>query len=103
METWESNKNSRLMDLYKTMENLNTEAVYRVVLKGVDSYEDVYSSLEKPIEYLKNKSNNDESNIIKLTDYQRESNNKDAFPVRFYDRMRSFLNRCQVHHVLRQM
>lgn len=79
VETWESNKNSRLMDLYKTMENLNTEAVYRVVLKGVDSYEDVYSSLEKPIEYLKNKSNNDESNIIKLTDYQRESNNKDAF------------------------
>lgn len=79
VETWESNKNSRLMDLYKTMENLNTEVVYRVVLKGVDSYEEVYSSLEKPIEYLKNKSNNDESNIIKLTDYQRESNNKDAF------------------------
>ncbi len=52
-------------------------------------YEDVYSSLEKPIEYLKNKSNNDELNIIKLTHYQRESNNKDAFSseiLRLYEK-----------------
>lgn len=79
VETWENNKNSRLIDLYKTMENFDTEIVYRVVLKGVDSYEKVYSSLEKPIEYLKNKSSNGETNIIKLSDNQRIFNSKDAF------------------------
>ena len=79
VETWENNKNSRLIDLYKTMENFDTEIVYRVVLKGVDSYEKVYSSLEKPIEYLKNKSSNGETNIIKLSDNPRIFNSKDAF------------------------
>lgn len=35
------------------MQTFNTEIVYRVVLTGSDAYEDIFSSLEKPIEYLK--------------------------------------------------
>lgn len=34
VETWEANKNSRLIDLYNTMQTFNTEIVYRVVLTG---------------------------------------------------------------------
>lgn len=51
VETWESNKNSRLIDFYKAIEKINSEIVYRVTLRGVDAYEDIYASLEKPIKY----------------------------------------------------
>ena len=50
------------------MQTFNTEIVYRVVLTGSDAYEDIFSSLEKPIEYLKNRSLNGEQNAIKLSD-----------------------------------
>ena len=79
VESWETNKDSRLIDLVKTMEMFDTDVMYRVVLRGADSYEDVYSSLEKPIEYLKNKSFYDSENTIKLNKDVRVANNKDAF------------------------
>lgn len=79
VETWEANKNSRLIDLYNTMQTFNTEIVYRVVLTGSDAYEDIFSSLEKPIEYLKNRSLNGEQNAIKLSDNTKWVNNKNAF------------------------
>lgn len=79
VESWETNKDSRLIDLVKTMEMFDTDVMYRVVLRGADSYEDVYSSLEKPIEYLKNKSFYDSENTIKLNKDARVTNNKDAF------------------------
>lgn len=79
VEPWETNKESRLIDLVKTMEMFDTDVIYRVVLRGADSYEDVYSSLKKPIEYLKNKSFYDSENTIKLNKDVRATNNKDAF------------------------
>ncbi|MFQ9456598.1 MAG: hypothetical protein ACLR1C_10335 [Agathobacter rectalis] len=61
------------------MQTFNTEIVYRVVLTGSDAYEDIFSSLEKPIEYLKNRSLNGEQNAIKLSDNTKWVNNKNAF------------------------
>lgn len=79
VETWESNKNTRLIDFYKTIEKMNSEVVYRVALRGNDAYEDIYASLEKPIEYLKNKTDNDKQSNITLSDNTRQINSKDAF------------------------
>ena len=58
---------------------MNSEVVYKVALRGNDAYEDIYASLEKPIEYLKNKTDNDKQSNITLSDNTRQINSKDAF------------------------
>lgn len=67
VETWKGNKKSRLYDLLKTMQSMNEEVVYSVILRGADSYEKVYQSLEKPISFLRNRTINRSIHEVKLS------------------------------------
>lgn len=70
VESFKTNDEARLYELYKTMHSLNEDVCYSVTLFGDDSYDNIYNSLEKPISFLRNKTANHFAKDIQL--------NKDA-------------------------
>lgn len=53
VENFETNDKSRLYDMVKIMESLNEKVAYIISLKGINAYDKVFSSLKKPISYLR--------------------------------------------------
>lgn len=76
VESWKSNENTRLINLLNTMNSMNKDIVYRVVLNGFDSFDTLYSSLEKPITFLRNKTANrgTQEIVLKKDDFSRSFN-----------------------------
>ena len=66
VDTWEVNEEARLYEMFHAMESLDTDIVYRVLLKGKDAYDRIYTSLEKPIQFLRSKTLNRNQQMIKL-------------------------------------
>ena len=75
VETWKANSDSRLINLLKNMSAMNEEVSYHIVLVGYDSYDSLYSSLEKPINFLRNKTINRSAQeiILKKDEFHRGS------------------------------
>ena len=66
VESWKGNEEGRLYDMLKTLSALDKEMVYCVSLFGIDSYEKIYSALEKPINFLRNKTINAYAKDVQL-------------------------------------
>lgn len=66
VESWKADEDARLIGLLNTMASMNTDATFRVALNGFNSYDKLYSSLEKPINFLRNRTVNRNSQEIVL-------------------------------------
>ena len=66
VETWKGREEGRLYDMLKSMSALNRPAAYCVALCGTNAYTEAYSSLEKPITFLRNRTVNRNAGEIKL-------------------------------------
>lgn len=66
VDTWEVNEEARLYEMFHAMESLDTDMVYKVLLKGEDAYDKIYASLEKPIQFLRSKTVNRGQQVIRL-------------------------------------
>lgn len=74
VDTWEVNEEARLYEMFQAMASLNKDMIYKVVLKGEDGYEKIYTSLEKPIYFLRSKTVNRGQKVVKLQEHSsRES------------------------------
>ena len=78
VETWKGNESGRLYDMLKSMSALNKTAAYCVVLRGTSAYSEVYTSLEKPITFLRNRTINRNSGEIKLIKDNNPSQPRDV-------------------------
>lgn len=75
VEPWKADENSRLIGLLNTMDSISKNVTYRVVLKGFDSFESIYKSLEKPISFLRSKTSSSRSQeiVLKKDDLNRNT------------------------------
>lgn len=66
VQSWKANEDARLISLLNTMHSMDVDVTYRVALKGFDSFDKLYNSLEKPINFLRNRTINRNAQEIVL-------------------------------------
>lgn len=76
VEPWKADEDARLTGLFNTMASMNTDVTFRVALNGFDSYDKLFASLEKPINFLRNRTVNRNSQeiVLKKDEFGRSAN-----------------------------